>query len=52
MGMAQEIHTYADLLQKIHSDLRMQHPEWIEPNGEPLNMDEPKFDAYQFGAIP
>jgi hypothetical protein len=42
MGMAQEIHTYADLLQKIHSDLRMQHPEWIQPNGE-----SPMCDSYE-----
>jgi hypothetical protein len=42
MGMAQEIHTYADLLQKIHCDLRMQHPEWIQPNGE-----SPMCDSYE-----
>jgi len=24
----------AELRQQIHDDLRMQHPEWIEPNGE------------------
>lgn len=42
MGMVQEIHTYADLLQKIHSDLRMQHPEWIHPNGE-----SPMCDSYE-----
>ena len=29
-----EIHNYGDLLQKIHKDLRIQHPEWVEPNGE------------------
>ena len=34
MAMVHEIHTYADLLQKIHDDLRIQHPEWVEPNGE------------------
>ena len=34
MAMAQKIRTYADLLQKIHDDLRLQHPEWIQPNGE------------------
>ncbi len=24
----------AELRQQIHQDLRIQHPEWIEPNGE------------------
>jgi hypothetical protein len=24
----------AELRQQIHEDLRIQHPEWIEPNGE------------------
>ena len=24
----------AQLRQQIHDDLRIQHPEWIEPNGE------------------
>ena len=40
--MAQEIHTYADLLQKIHQDLRIQHPEWIQQNG-----DSPMCDSYE-----
>src|ERR1043166_9229986 len=34
MTMAHNVHTYAALLQKIHNDLRIQHPEWIQPNGE------------------
>jgi hypothetical protein len=42
MAMAQEIHTYADLLQKIHHDLRIQHPEWIQQNG-----DSPMCDSYE-----
>jgi len=29
-----EIHTYAELRQQIHDDLRIQHPEWVQPNGE------------------
>ena len=29
-----KIHTYAELRQQIHDDLRIQHPEWVEPNGE------------------
>ena len=42
MGMAQKIHTYTDLLQKIHDDLRIQHPEWIQPDGE-----SPMCDSYE-----
>ena len=34
MAASQEIHTYAELRQQIHDDLRMQHPEWVQPNGE------------------
>jgi hypothetical protein len=29
-----QIHTYAELRQQIHHDLRIQHPEWVQPNGE------------------
>jgi hypothetical protein len=29
-----KIHSYGDLQQHIHDDLRSQHPEWIEPNGD------------------
>jgi len=32
----------ADLGQQIHRDLRMQHPEWVLPNGE-----SPMCDAYE-----
>jgi hypothetical protein len=42
MAMAQKIHTYTDLLQKIHDDLRIQHPEWIQQNGE-----SPLCDSYE-----
>jgi hypothetical protein len=42
MAMAQELRTYADLLQKIHDDLRIQHPEWIQQNGE-----SPLCDSYE-----
>jgi hypothetical protein len=31
--MSQEIRTYAELRQQIHDDLRVQHPEWVEPDG-------------------
>ena len=32
--MFQQIHTYTQLRQQIHDDLRVQHPEWVQPNGE------------------
>ena len=28
-----EIHSYAELQERIHDDLRVQHPEWVEPDG-------------------
>jgi len=34
MVVPHQIHTYTELRQQIHNDLRIQHPEWIEPNGE------------------
>jgi len=40
--MAQEIHIYADLIQQIRNDLRIQHPEWIQQNGE-----SPMCDSYE-----
>lgn len=42
MANTQKIRTYSDLLQKIHDDLRVQHPEWIEQNGE-----SPMCDSYE-----
>jgi hypothetical protein len=32
--MSQEIRIYAELREQIHDELRIQHPEWVEPNGE------------------
>jgi len=32
--MSHPIHTYTELQQQIHDDLRIQHPEWVKPNGE------------------
>jgi hypothetical protein len=32
--MPNEIHSYTELQRKIHEDLRVQHPEWVKPNGE------------------
>jgi hypothetical protein len=40
--MLHQLHTYADLRKQIHHDLRIQHPEWIEPNGE-----SPMCDSYE-----
>ena len=40
--MSHQIHTYTELRQQIHDDLRIQHPEWIEPNGE-----SPTCDSYE-----
>src|SRR5262249_31935541 len=37
-----EIHTYAELRQQIHDDLRVQHPEWIQPDGK-----SPMCDSYE-----
>jgi hypothetical protein len=31
--MFQQIRSYSELQQQIHQDLRAQHPEWVEPNG-------------------
>ena len=40
--MHRQLHTYADLRRQIHNDLRKQHPEWIQPNGE-----SPTCDSYE-----
>jgi hypothetical protein len=32
--MPHKTDTYADLLQQIRNDLRLQHPEWIQPDGQ------------------
>jgi hypothetical protein len=34
MAAPHQIHSYAELRQQIHHDLRIQHPEWVQPNGE------------------
>ena len=34
MAMAHKVDIYADLVQQIRNDLRLQHPEWIQPNGQ------------------
>jgi hypothetical protein len=40
--MSNEIHSYTELQHQIHDDLRVQHPEWIQPNG-----DCPTCDSYE-----
>jgi hypothetical protein len=40
--MPNEIHSYSELQQQIHEDLRIQHPDWVEPNG-----DCPTCDSYE-----
>jgi len=42
MVMLQQVYTYADLQRQIHRDLRIQHPEWVQPNGE-----SPMCDSYE-----
>lgn len=37
-----QIQTYADLRHQIHDDLRLQHPEWIRPDGT-----SPICDSYE-----
>jgi hypothetical protein len=32
--MANKVDSYANLLQEIRHDLRLQHPEWIQANGQ------------------
>ena len=34
IATSSHIHTWSRLLQQIHNDLRIQHPESVEPNGE------------------
>jgi hypothetical protein len=40
--MPNEIHSYSELQRQIHEDLRAQHPEWVEPNG-----NCPTCDSYE-----
>jgi hypothetical protein len=34
MALPHQIRTDTGLLQQIHHDLRIQNPEWVQPNGE------------------
>lgn len=40
--MAHHAETYAGLVRQIRNDLRRQHPEWIQPNGQ-----SPICDSYE-----
>jgi len=42
IAVSHQIRTYTELRQQIHDDLRMQHPEWVEANG-----DSPMCDSYE-----
>ncbi len=42
IAMSEQTHTYTELRQQIHDDLRIQHPEWVQPNGE-----SPVCDSYE-----
>lgn len=41
-AVSHQIHTYTELRQQIHDDLRCQHPEWVHPNGK-----SPMCDSYE-----
>ena len=43
IAVPHQIDTYTELRQQIHDDLRIQHPEWVEPNGESSMCDS--YDA-------
>jgi hypothetical protein len=40
--MRHHVQSYSALLKQIHNDLRVQHPEWVQPNGE-----SPMCDSYE-----
>src|SRR6266480_1496730 len=42
IAMSHQIHTYTELRQQIHDDLRVQHPEWVELDG-----GSPVCDSYE-----
>jgi hypothetical protein len=42
MALPHQIRTYTQLLQQIHHELRIQHPEWVQSNGE-----SPMCDTYE-----
>jgi hypothetical protein len=40
--MYHQVHTYTELQQQIHDDLRIQHPERLQPDGK-----SPMCDSYE-----
>jgi hypothetical protein len=40
--MVARLQSYAELRKQIRHDLRIQHPEWVQPNGE-----SPICDSYE-----
>ena len=40
--MSDQIRSYTELQEQIHQDLRIQHPDWVQPNG-----DCPTCDSYE-----
>jgi hypothetical protein len=42
VALSGQIRTYTELQRRIHDDLRVQHPEWIQSNG-----DSPICDMYE-----
>src|SRR5262245_9974819 len=42
VAMFHQIHTYTELRRQLHDDLRLQSPEWVQPNGE-----SPMCDFYE-----
>jgi hypothetical protein len=42
MALSHQVHTYVELRQQIHDDLRVQHPEWVQADGK-----SPMCDSYE-----
>jgi hypothetical protein len=42
VALSGQIRTYTELQQRIHDDLRVQNPEWVQSNG-----DSPICDMYE-----
>jgi hypothetical protein len=42
VALSGQIRTYIELQRRIHDDLRVQHPEWVQSNG-----DSPICDIYE-----
>jgi len=44
--MLSKIHSYPELQKQVHNDLRIQHPEWVKPNG-----DCPTCESYELRLV-